>query len=262
MYNFINKYKGAFNVKKIFSVLIIMALVCSLFYGCNGKKTIESVSGEIIVNDKNCTVSFTVKNNTGKNISSLSGFISVYSKDKIVVKTDEVKYPIEVKNGDNATLTLNVESCASARLDFCTFKGENGDEKRVDFKEKFVVYPKEKSEETIKTREEVAEKIIRDVKSHFLAQGSFSEGHYNPDKKSLVIVSTYDMDADTCITLYQKEPDMWKSLEDGIVSMSQSCLDDFKANNFDDVTVNVGVMSKDEELLFSATDGQLVKVPQ
>lgn len=262
MYNFINKYKGSFIVKKIFSVLIIMALMCSLFYGCSSKKTIEPVSGEIKVNDKNCTVSFTVKNNTGKSISSLSGFISAFSKDKTVVKTDEVKYPIEVQNGDNATLTFIVESCAYARLDFCTFKSENGDEKRADFKEDFVAYPKEKSGETIKTREDVAKKMIRDVKTHFLKQGSFSDGEYNSDKKSLIIVSTYDMNADTCVSLYQKEPDMWKSLEEGIVSMSQTCLDEFKANNFDDVTVNIGVMSNDDELLFSATDGQLVKVPQ
>ncbi len=261
MYNFINKYKGSFIVKRFFSVLIIMAIICSCFYGCGVAKSIEPVSGEIIVNDKNCTVNFTVKNNTGKNISSLSGFVSAFSKDKIVVKTDEVVYPIEVKNGANATFSFNVESCAYARLDFCTFKDENGDEKRVDFKEDFIAFPKVSSDNTIKTREELAEKIIRDVKSKFLAQGSFSEGNYNPDKKQLVIVSTYERDADTCISLYQKEPDMWKSLEDGIVSMSQTCLDQFKENNFDDVSVSIGVMSKDEELLFSATDGQLVKTP-
>ena len=102
---------------------------------------------------------------------------------------------------------------------------------------------------------------IRDVKSQFLADGTYAVGNYNTEKKELYIVTRYMQDYDTCMSLYEKDPDIWKDVEDGIVSMSLSCLEDFKDYNFEDVKVNIGVMSEDEQILFMATDGQIVRTP-
>ena len=40
--------------------------------------------------------------------------------------------------------------------------------------------------------------------------------------------------------------------------MSKTCLNEFESHNFSDVHVSVGMMSSDDEILISATDGEIV----
>lgn len=248
-------------MKKIVSVFMIIFILLS-FASCGGKKQIVPVGGEIIESGGSFNISFTVRNETGGAVKNLTLNIGTYYGDNSLCENGMAVYPIDVENGVNATLTFKTDKkCAAAKVVSYSFTDEKGKEKSGTFSEDFTALIKEKSDGSIKTREQLAQRIIRDVKSQFLAKGSFAVGSYDDDKKELVIVSKYEQDYDTCVELYEREPDMWKSIEDGIVSMNLSCLDDFKEYNFEDVKVNIGVISKDEQILFMATDGEIVRTP-
>lgn len=248
-------------MKKIISAFLMLFVLLS-FSSCSGKKTIVPVSGEIIESEGSFSVNFTVRNDTGGDVKNLTVFIETYSDGETLCEKGEAVYPIAVQDGANATLTFKTEKkCTQARAVSYSFADEKGSEKSGEFSETFTAVIKEKSDGDIKTREQLAERIIRDVKSQFLANGTYAFGKYDSEKKELLIVSRYDKDYDFCVELYESEPDMWKSIEDGIVSMSLTCLDDFKLYNFEDVKVNIGVISKDEEILFMAADGEIVRTP-
>lgn len=247
-------------MKKIISAVLTAIILCIILSGCTERR-LEVSDGEIAVKNEKYAVSFTVVNNTGKTITDLSIEVQTYLKNDKKSDSGRAVYPIAVENGAEATLSLITEKeCVSARALSYSYKTGSGKEKSGEFKTAAVAYMKEKSGEA-KTRQQLADKIIRDVKNQFLIKGSYSTGSYDAEEKRLVIVSRYTQDFDTCCALYEKEPSMWDSLADGIVSMSKTCLEEFQENGFSDVIVNVGVMSSDEKLLFSATDGELVQTP-
>lgn len=244
-------------MKRIISAVIAVIIACLCFSGCGKESLIEPVSGEIIENEKSYTVNFVIANKTGGKIEELSATIITYSNNDNVADEKEVVYPLAVEDGKNATLSLNTEKkCLSAKVTAYSYKTENGKTVNGKFDNDFVAYVK-KNSTSEKTRERLADDMIREIKNQFLEKGFMATGVYDTEKKELTIVSKYSKDYDVCAALYEQEPDMWKSLEDGIVQMSQTCYDEFKDNNFDDVSVNVGVVSNDEELMFSATNGNL-----
>lgn len=248
-------------MKKFISAFLIIFILLS-FSSCAGKAQITPVSGEIIESDGGFSISFTVKNDTGKTVKNLTLNIETYSDGGTLCEKGEAVYPISAENGANATPVFKTEKkCVQAKAVSYSFTDEKGKEKSGEFAEDFTAVIKEKDDGEIRTREQLAERIIRDIKSQFLTSGSYAFGEYDTEKKELLIVSKYEQDYDTCAELYEREPDMWKSIEDGIVSMNLSCLDDFKEYNFEDVKVNIGVISKDEQILFMATDGEIVRTP-
>ena len=248
-------------MKKIISVFLVTFILLS-FSSCATKKQLTPVSGEIMKSGENSSICFTVRNETAGVIKNLTLFIEAYSDSGSSGESGKAVYPIAVESGANATLTFKTDkNCIRAKAVSYSFTDEKGEEKSGGFSEDFTALIKEKSGGDIKTREQLAERIIRDIKSQFLAKGSYAVGSYDSEKNELYIVSKYPQNYDTCLELYEREPDMWKSIEDGIVSMSLSCLDDFKEYNFEDVKVNIGVMSEDEQILFMAADGELVRTP-
>lgn len=248
-------------MKKIVSSFLMLFIMLS-FSSCAGKKQITPVSGEIIESDGSYNISFTVRNDMGKAVKNLTVSVELYSDGGKLSEKGEANYPIAVESGANATLTFRTEKkCTQAKAVLYSYTNENGRKNNGKFSKDFTALVKEKSDGEIRTREQLAERIIRDIKSQFLAKGSYAVGSYDSEKKELLIVSRYERDYDTCAELYDREPDIWKSVEDGIVSMSLSCLDDFKEHNFEDVKVNIGIMSDDEQIIFMATDGELVRTP-
>lgn len=244
-------------VKRFIAAVLPAFIMCFIFSGCS-KKSVEPVRGEILKTGNGYSVSFIVKNSTGGTVSGLSIKIRTFSEGGKEADSGEAAYPIEISDGAEATLTFETEKkCTSAEAVSCTYKDESGRECTAGFDGTLKAELKEKAVSDVLTREALAENIIRDIKSRFLAEGTYSYGEYDAEKNHLIIVSRYTQSYDVCLALYEKEPDMWTSLADGIVSMSETCLEEFRDNNFDDVSVSVGVMSSDEEMMFSATDGQL-----
>ncbi len=248
-------------MKNFISAFLIILILLS-FSSCAGKEQITPVSGDIIEAEDGFIVSFTVKNDTGKAVKNLTLNIETYSDGSTLCEKGEAVYPISAESGAKATLTFKAKKeCTQAKALSYSFTDEKGEEKSGEFAEDFIAVIKEKDDGEIRTREQLAERIIRDIKSQFLANGSYALGKYDSENKELLIVSKYEQDYDTCAELYEREPDMWKGIEDGIVSMSLSCIEDFKEYNFEDVKVNIGVISKDEQILFMATDGEIVRTP-
>lgn len=248
-------------MKRFISAITAVIFICLCFSSCGKQNLLEPVSGEIIKNEENYIVKFVVANKTGGKIESLSAVITICSGKNTVAEEKEIEYPLAVENGKNATISTTTEKdCTSAKITSYSYKTEKGKTVQGEFEKDCIAYIKSKTSQ-VKTRDQVAEDMIREIKSQFLEEGFMATGSYNSEKKQLVIVSKYTESYDVCVELYEREPDMWESLEDGIVSMSQACYNEFADNGFEDITANVGVVSSDEELLFSATNGTLVTTP-
>lgn len=259
LYNSYNFFIGVFCVKRLLSAVTVLVILCLSFAGCGKQGSISFSSGEIVKGKDNSTVNFVLVNETGKTIESLSVVVRTFSDNNKKEDEKEVVYPIEVENGMKATISMKTKKeCVSAKAVSYKYKTSNGAEKSGSFGDEFTAYVKKASSSSIKTREQLAEKIIRDVNNQFLKGGSLSTGSYDEQKKRLVIVSKYKDKYNTCLSAYEENPDAWQGLVDGIVSMSKTCHEEFVNNKFDDVSVSVGIISKDEELMFSATDGELI----
>ncbi len=247
-------------MKRVTAAVFAVIIICLSFAGCEKKSGIEFAGGEIVPEKEGNTANITVLNSTGGTVYSLSALIRTFSDKGAVSDEKEAVYPIEIENGDKATLSIKTDKeCVSAQAVSYRYKTESGAEKSGEFSDEFTVYVKKSAQSSIKTREQLAKDIIRDINNQFLKKGSLSTGRYDSDKKHLVIVSKYKDDYETCVDSYKHEPEMWNELADGIVQMSQTCCDEFKNNNFDDVNVSVGIISSDEEILFSATNGELAE---
>ncbi len=241
-------------MKKFLSVFILL-LFLFLFAGCSGKNRIEFYSGEIVYSEKTSLISITVQNKTGEKIKNLS--VTALTDDG---EKHTGKYPIEVEPDGRATLSINGKmNCKSVKVISFSYDNQKGKTFTGEFGENAVVKPRVKSDgETVVTRESLAEKIIIRVRDEFLKKRTYSQGQYDPEKKILYVYSQYPEDYDYCYDSYQKDPTAWKSLEDGVVKMSSDYLSEFKNNGFDDVTVSIGVMSSDEKIIVSASNGELI----
>lgn len=247
-------------MRRITAAVFAAIIIYFSFSGCGKQDGIEFVSGEIVPSENESAVSFTFLNNTGRTIYSFSAVIRIFTDKDTVCDEQGAVYPIEIENGAKATLTVKTDKeCTSAKAVSYSYKTENKTEKSGELSDEFTAYIKKDSSSSIMTREQLAEKIIRDVNSQFLKKGSLSTGSYDADKKRLVIVSKYKEKYEACLDSYERNPDMWTELVDGIIQMSRTCQDEFKSNNFDDVDVSVGIISRDEEIMFSATNGELAE---
>ena len=81
---------------------------------------------------------------------------------------------------------------------------------------------------------------------------------YDAEKNQLMIATYCDLTLNECIASYRINPDQWDELAQSITTMSQTCVDEFADYGFDDVHVSIGFMSKDEQIVLSATDGEIV----
>ncbi len=250
--------KGSNDVKRLFCVIASAAMLCLMLCSCGKAEKPEITGGEIAVSGGEYTVSFTVLNKTGGNVSEFTLGVKAFGNGGRQSDEGEASYPIEIKNGASATVVYKTKNeCTSATAVWYSYKTDGGSEVKGEFDGDFTAYLKSETDNSIATREQLAEDIIRNVRDTFLKKGTYSTGSYDSANKHLIIVSRYTDDYDTCAQAYAKNPDAWKELSDGVVSMSESCLETFRNENFDDVNVTVGVMSDDEQIMFSATNGEL-----
>ena len=246
-------------MKKIICAAAAFMLV--FLCGCAGTEKLSVTNCEIVFSGEEKVSKFTVENNTGKTISNLTVLIKMFDSAGKETDSAEAGYPINVKSGESATVTAKSgRDYDYSKAVSCTYTLEGEAEKTLVFKKEYTARYENKTEGpgSIKTRADVAEEMIQDVKIQFLKKKYMTDGSYDPEKKQLMIASYCDMTLKECKASYQINPDQWDELSQSMASMCQTCVDEFKSYGFDDVHVSLGFMSKDEEIIISATDGEIV----
>lgn len=246
-------------MKRLVSVVLLLALLAASMCACGKKKgSVDTLSGEITVSDGKYNISFTLQNNTGETVSELSALIRAFSSDGKQSDEKNVTYPIEVENGQRATFSFSTEKeCEIAKAVSCTYKNAQGETVSAELSQEITAQLRSETAEKPVTRETVANDIIREINNQFLKKGTPSTGSYDPDRKQLMIISRYSELYDDCLIAYSQDPTVWNSMTDGIVSMSLYCLEKLEDNGFTDVDVGVAIASLDDEIMFSATNGEL-----
>ena len=248
-------------MKKYMCILLVFLIL--LTCGCASFQKIKITNAEISSTGSHKVIKFTAINNTKKSISDFTLDIDLIDSQGEEIKTTQVSYPIEIGPGQGATLsTQSDDDVVSARAAACHYKNSSGKEIDLTFKQLYIAEynPKDTKQEsgTIKTREEAAEIIIKDVKLQFLKKKYMTDGTYDPEKKQLMIASYCDLTLNECKASFAVNPDEWNELSQSIASMSETCLDEFKSYGFDDVHVSIGFMSKDDKIVISAADGEII----
>lgn len=248
-------------MKKYMCILLVFLIL--LTCGCDSFQKIKITKAEISSAGSQKVIKFTALNNTEKSISEFTLDIVLIDSQGEEIKTMQVSYPIEIGPGQSATLSAQSDDdVVSAKASACRYKNSAGKEITLTFKNGYIAeYNPESTKQesgTIKTREEAAEIIIKDVKLQFLKKKYMTDGTYDPEKKQLMIASYCDLTLKECKASYSINTNDWDELSQSIASMSQTCLDEFKSYGFDDVHVSIGFMSKDDQIVISATDGEIV----
>ena len=237
-----------------------MLIMLFSFSSCSHGGTVEITSAELTESANGANVKFVVKNNTGETIDKLKITADVFDSEK---KTDtvELSYSLTVGAGDRATLGKSLPSeCKKCVATAYCYVSESGETVSGSFSGGNEAVFSQKTEETknISTRAQLAEVLIDDIKKQFLSQGFSSDGNYDADKKQLVIVSYAKSSYETSLQIYNQSPESWEATADSIAKMSKTCLAEFERYGFKDVQVSVGVMSTDDKIIISATNGEIV----
>lgn len=244
---------------KISAALLSLILLFSLA-SCSQGGSIDITGTELTQSANGTNVKFTVRNNTGETIDKLKITVETYDGEK---KTDtvELSYSLTVAAGDSATLgkSLPFECKKCVATDY-SYVNDSGDTVSGSFDggNEAIFSQKTEGKKNISTRAQLAEVMIDDIKKQFLSQGFSSDGNYDSDKKQLVIVSYAKSSYETSLLLYKKSPESWDDMADSIAKMSATCLAEFERYGFKDVQVSVGVMSTDDKIILSATNGEIV----
>lgn len=245
--------------KKSASIFLIFVLM--FLTSCSGKGgRIEAVSSSLTGAGEDMIVKFVIKNGESEQISDLKIKAAIYDEKQNKIDEAEMTYPIKIEPGEEVTLSARCdESSRSAEITEYSYK-KGGKEVSGKFDSAVTAKYEEPTtaDKSVNTREKLAEVLIDDIKSKFRADGYNAEGHYDKDKKQLIIAAYFNKSYKACAALYQIDPTQWQTLAESIASMSKTCLNEFESHNFSDVHVSVGMMSSDDEILISATDGEIV----
>ena len=246
-------------IKNISVFLLTFALI--FLSACSsGHTQIESVGSSVTKAGEDMIVKFIIKNKEKEEITDLKIKADIFDKSGNKVDQVEMNYPVKIGSDEEVTLSARCdENCLSAEAtEFSYLKGS----KTVTgkFQSGITAQYEEPTtaDESINTREKLAEVLIDDIKSKFRTDGYNAEGHYDKENKQLIVAAYFNKNYTSCAALYEINPTQWQTLAQSIASMSETCLDEFKNHNFSDVHVSVGMMSSDEEILISATDGEIV----
>ena len=242
------------------SALLLSFLMLLLLVSCSHGGTVEIVSAELIESADGANVKFVLKNNTGADIDKLKITADTFDGENKTGSV-ELSYSLPVGAGESATLGKAVPSeCKRCVATGYSYVNDSGDTVSGNFSGVNEAVFAEKTEESknISTRAQLADVLIDGIKKQFLSQGFSSEGHYDSDEKQLIIVSYAKSSYETSLLLYEKSPESWQNTAESIAKMSETCLAEFKRYGFKDVQVSVGVMSTDNKIMISATNGEIV----
>lgn len=246
-------------MKRIIGFLLVFAILS--LCGCSSKADIEVTGCEIVSAGDAYNVKFTLLNNTDHTIKGLGITVSLMDDSGAETEKAQSSYPIAVSPKGSATLTVKgKKGIAKAKALSYSYTIENGETVSADFKKDHVAEISEvkTAQNVIKTRAEVADELIQDIKYQFLKKQYLTDGTYDEEKKQLIIASYCDLSLSECKASYRMSPDQWNELSQSISQMSSTCIDEFKSNGFDDVHVSIGFMSNDDQIIISATDGEIV----
>ena len=238
---------------------MILLMLC--FYGCSAGEKIEITNSEIVSASAAQNIKFTVRNNLKTTLKELTLNAVLLDADGNEIESCRAEYPIEVKSGESATLSIKSEkSFDTAKAVSCSYIDADGGQVTYKFKKEYIAVHEDTTtaEKLIRTRADLAEEIIQDVKFQFLKKKYATDGAYDAEKNQLMIATYCDLTLNECIASYRINPDQWDELAQSITTMSQTCVDEFADYGFDDVHVSIGFMSKDEQIVLSATDGEIV----
>lgn len=244
---------------KLSALLTAFVILLSLA-SCSRGGTVEITSVQLTESAGGANVKFVIKNNTGAVIDKLKITADTFDGEN-KTGTVEISYSLPVGAGESATLGKTLPSeCKRCVATGYSYVNDSGDTVSGNFSGGNEAVFSQKSEEnkSISTRAQLAEVLIDDIKKEFLSQGFSSEGHYDSDKKQLIIVSYAKSSYETSLLLYEKSPESWQNTADSIAKMSETCLAEFERYGFKDVQVSVGVMSTDDKIMISATNGEII----
>lgn len=245
-------------MKKTVCAFLIFILI--FLCGCSSSGKISVTNCEIVISGDEKVSKFTVLNNTGKTVSDFCLEVVMLDSQGESTDTVQAEYPIDIKAGQSATVSAKSKSdYNTAKAVSCTYTA-GGKQEHIGFKNEYIAQQQGKSNSggSIKTRADVAEEMIQDVKFQFLKKKYMTDGTYDPEKKQLMIASYCDLTLNECKASYKINPDQWDELAQSMSSMCQTCVDEFKSYGFDDVHVSLGFMTKDDQIAVSVTDGEIV----
>lgn len=244
---------------KLSAFLTAFVILFSLA-SCSRGGTVEITSAQLTESAGGANVKFVIKNNTGAAIDKLKITADTFDGENKMGSV-EISYSLTVAAGESATLGKAVPSeCKRCVVISYSYVNDSGDTVSGSFDGGNEAIFSQKTEESknISTRAQLAEKLIDDVKSQFLSQGFSADGNYDSDKKQLVIVSYAKSSYETSLQIYNQSPESWENTADSIAKMSASCLSEFERYGFKDVQVSVGIMSTDDKIILSATNGEII----
>lgn len=246
-------------IKKIAALFLAAAML--FLASCSGNKAkIEVLGSSLTDAGEDMILKFVIENDENDTISELKIKADVYDEKQNKIDEVEMSYPIKIGSGEKVTLSARCdEGSRSAEITEYSYK-KDGKAVSGEFDSAVTAKHEEPTtaDKSANTREKLAQLLIDDVKSKFRADGYNAEGHYDTEKNQLIIAAYFNKSYTACAALYKIDPTQWQTLAESIASMSETCLSEFKSHNFSDVHVSVGMMSSDEEILISATDGEIV----
>lgn len=251
-------------MKKITAMIMLVIMIILVFCSCSKSDKIAIVNSEISASGDGTAVKFTVTNNTGEAISGLMIDVEAYDENSKLIKSDKAEYPLQVENGASATLSIKSTSkCKSAKAISYSYKKANGKQESGSFKAnntvQFVVTTT--SDGKIRTRQDLAEKLLADIKTFFLKNKYYTDGEYNAETNQLMVAAYCDLPYKACKLSYQNNPQQWDELATNMAQMSKTCLEEFKSYGFNDVQINIAMMSSDDMPVVSVVDGEVDITP-
>ncbi len=243
---------------KISSVLILILL---LLTSCSDNGYIEISSSELYSTDKATVAKFEIKNCEKSEIENLSITVEAFDKSGNSLGELSAVYSLPVEPEAVATLSVAVDEKSEKAVAVTYEYTVNGENKKGSFENVPDATQASITEADFnyETRGELADALIKDIKRQFMLQKFEAHGYYDSENNTLVIAAYTSKSYNECVYENSIDSSGYVALAESIATMSQTCLDEFEFHNFNDVQVSVGLLSSDEEILISATNGLIVE---
>ncbi len=248
-------------MKNLFKIIPVLLCMLFMFSSCGKKGYIEINSSELYSTNKAVTAKFEITNHQKEKIENLSIQIEAFDKNNNSLGFATAKYSLPVDPDSVATLSasVNKESKKAVAVSYeYNLNGEKISGKFENSPEATQVAVTE-ADFNYETREELANALIKDIKRQFMLQKFEAHGYYESDSNSLVIAAYTSKSYNDCIYENSIDSSGYKALAESMATMSKTCLEEFEIHGFSDVQISVGLLSKDERILISATNGTIVE---
>ncbi len=248
-------------MKRFLKTLPILLLILFALSSCTQSAGIEIFSSELYSNQDSVTAKFEIINNEKEKIEDLNITVESYDKNGTLLSEVTVGYTMYVDPQAIATLGVAVDAQCQKAVAVSYEYVIDGKTKTGEFKTAAEATTASVTTKDTKyeTREELAQDLIEDIKRQFMLQKYEAHGYYDSENKSLVIAAYTTKSYSDCAYENSIDPSAYSTLAQAISAMSQTCYDEFKRCGFSDVQSSVGLLSADEKIMISATNGMIVE---